>query len=63
MITLGGVGYIHKTQWGSPGVVYGVEEEYGEEHRKKNQGTLFRQRGEYTIDPFLQECRYKSIER
>jgi len=43
MITLNDIGYIHEAQRESPGVICGVEEEYGEEYRKKDQGTSFRQ--------------------
>jgi len=37
------LGIYHEAQKESPGVVCGVEEEYREEYRKEDQGTLFRQ--------------------
>jgi len=37
------LGIYHEAQRGSPEVVCEVEEEHGEEYRKEDQGTLFRQ--------------------
>jgi len=47
------LGLYHDVQKVSPGAICGVEEKNGEEHRKEDNRTPFRQRRR-VYDPFLQ---------
>ena len=56
MIILGVVGYIHEAQRGSPRIICGVEEEFGEKYGRKIKVLRSDNGGEYKSDPFLQLC-------
>ena len=57
------MGIYHKAQRGSPRIVCGVEEEYGEKHGKKDQMLWSDNGGEYKSNPFLKLYRDEGIDR
>ena len=57
------LGIYHEAQRGSPRIICGVEEEFGEKHEKEDLGPPSDNGGQYKSDPFLKLCRDEGIDR
>jgi len=57
------LGIYHEAQKRSPRIICGVEEEFGEKHRRKIKVLQSDNGGKYKSDPFLKLCRDEGIDR